>query len=70
MDNAAFDKLTGDEKLEFLLGVAGDMLGHDRVRQFRERYEPIVRDNVGHGQDYEDPRENYWGGVWQVYRAK
>ena len=35
-----------------------------------DRLAPVVRDCSGHGQDYDDPRENYWGGVWQIYRAE
>jgi hypothetical protein len=70
MDNAAFERLTGEEKLECLLGMAGSILGEKRVRTLYERLAPVVRDCSGHGQDYDDPRENWWGGVWQVYRAE
>ncbi|HWQ52508.1 MAG TPA: hypothetical protein VN442_02410 [Bryobacteraceae bacterium] len=70
MDNATFDRLPNEEKLKCLLGVAADIFGEQRVRMLYDRLAPVVRDCSGHGQDYEDPRDNYWGGVWQIYRAE
>jgi hypothetical protein len=70
MDNAAFDRLPNEEKLKCLLGVASSIFGQERVRMLYDRLAPVVRDCSGHGQDYDDPRENYWGGVWQIYRAE
>lgn len=70
MDNATFDRLSDEKKLECLLGYAATLFGHERVRMLYDRLAPVVRDCTGHGIDYDDPRENYWRGVWQVYRAE
>ncbi len=70
MDNASFDLLPDDKKLECLLGYGAALFGRERVTKLYERLAPVVRDCCGHGVDYEDPAENYWGGVWQVYRAE
>lgn len=70
MDNAAFDRLPNEEKLKCLLGFATAIFGEERVRTLYDRLAPVVRDCSGHGQDYADPRDNYWGGVWQIYRAE
>ena len=70
MDNATFDSLPDEEKLKCLVGLAVGIFGPERVRALYDQLAPVVRDAVGHGVDYEDPRENYWGGVWQVYRAE
>ncbi len=70
MDNAKFDRLSNDEKLECLLEIAGGMFGQERVQMLYERLAPVVRDACGHGQHCEDPRDNAWGGVWQIYRAE
>lgn len=70
MDNAGFDRLPDEEKLKCLLGFAADIFGQERVRTLYDRLAPVVRDAAGHGRDDDDPRENYWGGVWQIYRAE
>lgn len=70
MNNARFDKLPDAEKVEYLVNLAGTMFGQERVRMLYDRLAPVIRDCAGHGADYDDPRENYWGGVWQIYRAE
>ena len=70
MDNATFDRLPNEEKVKCLLDLASGFFGHERVRTLYDRLAPVVRDCSGHGQDCDDPRENYWGGVWQIYRAE
>jgi hypothetical protein len=70
MDNSTFDRLSGEKKLECLLGYASTLFGQERVRTLYDRLAPVVRDCAGHGIDCDDPRDNYWAGVWQVYRAE
>jgi hypothetical protein len=70
MDNAAFDRLSNDEKTECLLGIASGIFGQNRIHKLHDRLAPVVRDCSGHGEIPEDPRDNYWGGVWQIYRAE
>ncbi len=70
MDNETFDRLPDEQKIEAVLDLASSLFGRERVRKLYDRLAPVVKDGVGHGQDYEDPRDNYWGGVWQVYRAE
>jgi hypothetical protein len=70
MDNDTFDRLPGDKKLQCLLGYASMMFGQDTVRTLHDRLAPLVHDCVGHGQECADPRDNAWGGVWQIYRAE
>jgi hypothetical protein len=70
VDDATFNRLPSEKKLECLLGYAATMFGYETVRALHDRLAPVVRDCVGHGEDYADPRENAWGGVWQVYRAE
>lgn len=70
MDNATFDRLPDEEKLRCLLGFAASIFGEEHVRTLYDSLAPLVRDCSGHGRDYEDPGENYWGGVWQIYRAE
>ncbi len=70
MDDATFNRLPNEKKLECLLGYAATLFGQQTVRMLYDSLAPVVRDSFGHGQDYDDPRENCWAGVWQVYRAE
>jgi len=70
MDDATFDRLPNEEKLKCVLGFAGSIFGQERVRMLHDRLAPVIRDCCAHGQQYDDPSENYWGGVWQIYRAE
>jgi hypothetical protein len=70
MDDATFNRLPADKKLDCLLGYAAMMFGHQTVRALHDRLAPVIRDGVGHGQECADPRDNAWGGVWQIYRAE
>jgi len=69
MDNAAFDALPDEEKLRCLLGFAASVFGERMVQSLYDRLAPVVRDCAGNGQEYDDPSQNWWGGVWQIYRA-
>lgn len=68
MDNATFRQLPSDTKLAYVLGVASRMLGRETVISYYRRVAPLVEDMMGHG-DVANPKENYWDGIWQVYRA-
>ncbi len=70
MDNAAFDRLSEEQKIACLLETASGLFGRARVQKLYDRLAPVVRDCSGHGEIPDDPRENYWGGVWQIYRAE
>ena len=69
MDNATFDRLPDEEKLKCLLELASGVFGRECIGMLYDRLAPVVRDSIGHGPDYDDPRDNWWGGAWQVYRA-
>ena len=68
MDSETFDRLPKREQLGFALGLAARVFGRERVVRHYRHIAPLVEDRVGHG-DVADPAANYWGGVWQVYRA-
>lgn len=70
MDNAAFERLSDEEKIACVLGYAAAFFGRERVQALYEAMAPLVKDHAGHGPDYDDPRENYWGGVWRIYKAE
>jgi hypothetical protein len=68
MDNASFDQLPPRTQLAYALGLASRFFGRETVLRHYRQIAPLVQDRVGHG-DVAHPAENYWGGVWQVYRA-
>jgi hypothetical protein len=70
MCDKEFDRLPDEEKMKYLLTIGASMFGEQTVRMLYDRLAPVIRDCNGHGQDYDDPKDNYWGGVWQVYRAE
>lgn len=74
MDNETFDALPDREQLAVVLELAGSMMGRETVKQNLAQMLPLLRDLVGHGApepkiagDAPDPKDNFWGGVWQVY---
>lgn len=68
MDNATFATLTSRARLAYVLGLASRLFGREQVLRYYRQIAPLAADRVGHG-DVADPSQNYWGGVWQVYRA-
>lgn len=50
------------------LGLASKVMGREQVERLARQIHPLLVDRIGHG-DVE-PEENFWGGVWQVYRAE
>lgn len=70
VDNTVFDALPSNQKLAWLLGVSAGMFGTDMVQMMHDGIAPLVSDAFGHGQDYDDPRKNAWGGEWQIFRAE
>jgi hypothetical protein len=54
------------------------MMGKEYVDRLWSQLEPVIRNRIGHGEpleptivgDADDPKNNYWKGVWQVYRAE
>jgi hypothetical protein len=77
MTDEQFDRLPGKLKAAYLLGVASRLFGREQVQQLYDNLKPLVDDMFAHGQagakripgEEEDPAADYWGGVWQVYRA-
>jgi hypothetical protein len=53
-------------------------MGKEYVDRLWSQLEPVIRNRIGHGDplepaivgDADDPKNNYWKGVWQVYRAE
>lgn len=58
--------------------LASRMAGAEYVDRMWRQLEPVFRNKIGHGEplqptivgDADDPKNNYWKGVWQVYRAE
>ncbi len=69
VDSAVFDELSGHIRTAYLLGYAAEVVGTETVQTLYDSLSPLVSDICGHGDD-KNPEENYWGGVWQVYRAE
>lgn len=74
MDNETFDGLPPALQAAVLRGVLGDLFGEAQVDQFWEQLEPVIRDRVGHADrripgETPDPKDNFWGGSWQIYDA-
>ena len=79
MNNATFDKLSPKLKLAFMLGTAAKLFGRETVEKYYRLLAPPIEDAFSHGPsmrgesahpgDAADPRQNYWGGVWQIHRA-
>lgn len=73
MTNSEFGDLPKDLQVAYLLGLAVQMFGESQVRQMYDAFKPLIDDVVGQGRrprtagEAEDPADNYWGGVWQIY---
>jgi hypothetical protein len=58
--------------------LASRMMGKEYVDRLWSELEPVIRNRIGHGEplepnivgDADDPKNNYWKGVWQVYHAE
>lgn len=73
MSEELFDELPGRLKLAYVLGLASQMLGRDRVERAYRANRPLVDDLIGHGPAHgprPGPEENFWGGVWRVWDAE
>jgi hypothetical protein len=77
MTDEQFDRLSPRLKAAYLLGVASRLFGRAQVQQLYDNLKPLVDDMFAHGQagakripgEAGDPADDYWGGVWKVYRA-
>jgi hypothetical protein len=74
MNNKQFDQLPPELQLAFTLGMASKIFGRQLVQQIYQNMKPLFADMFGHGHaikravgDADDPKDNYWGGVWQIY---
>jgi len=73
-----FDNLPPAEQIVALRALAEATLGKAYVDRMWSRMEPLIRNRIGHGEpleprmvgDADDPKNNYWKGVWQVYHAE
>lgn len=78
MDNKMFDKLPPKVQLAYMLGTASRMFGRPMVQKLYDNMRPLVDNAFGHGKpldprvpgETDDPRDNYWQGVWRIYQAE
>jgi hypothetical protein len=64
-----FDRLPGQLRTAYLLGYAAAVFGPQTVQTVYDGLSPLVYDICGHGDD-KNPKESYWGGEWEVFRAE
>ena len=72
------DDLPPTEQIAALRALAEATLGQAYVDRMWSRMEPLIRNRIGHGEpleptmlgDADDPKNNYWKGVWQLYHAE
>lgn len=58
--------------------MASRIMGAENVDRYWSQLEPLIRNRIGHGEplqpqlvgNADDAENNYWKGVWQVYRAE
>lgn len=78
MANVTSGPLLPRHQVALFREFAARTTGLEYVDRLWKQLEPLLRNKIGHGEplepsivgDAEDPKKNYWKGVWQVYRAE
>lgn len=78
MTNAPIERMTPAGRRDAMRKLLESTFGERDVERLWQQLEPLIRNRIGHGEpltpkmpgDADDPKDNYWKGVWQVYHAE